>query len=159
MKVLCAYRDPESGATMLRSVRELVRDGDEVIVAHIVDFPDLPWEAPEDEFVDRAEADMAAREERIRETATDAGLVVSLLVDVANPGEGTGARLAREAGERGADLVVVVSKRASGVRGLLLGSVAQGLLELAPCPVLVVRPPEPDATSRSPGRDRPATGG
>jgi nucleotide-binding universal stress UspA family protein len=49
--------------------------------------------------------------------------------------------LARVAREVGADLVVVASKRAAGVAGLLLGSTAQALLRLSPCPVLVVRPP------------------
>lgn len=146
MKVLCAYRDPESGASALRSIRELVREGDDVVIVHIVEFPELPWDVPERDFVEQAEADMVLREARIRAAAADAGLQATVVVDVAAPGESPTVRLAREARERGANLVVVVSKRASGVRGLLLGSVAQGLLESAPCPVLVVRPPERAST-------------
>jgi hypothetical protein len=40
----------------------------------------------------------------------------------------------------GADVVVVASKRASGLLGLLLGSTARGVLRASLCPVLVVRP-------------------
>ena len=45
-------------------------------------------------------------------------------------------------------MVIVVSKRASGVLGLLLGSVAQGLLEVSPAPVLVIRPSGSEADPR-----------
>jgi nucleotide-binding universal stress UspA family protein len=95
---------------------------------------------PEQELVEKAERDMDAREASILEAATAAGLPATVVVDIPSPGGGAAEVIAREARERRADLVVVVSKRASGVRGLLLGSVAQALLQLAPCPVLVVRP-------------------
>jgi nucleotide-binding universal stress UspA family protein len=139
--VLCAYRDPETGRIALEAIRGLVSDDDELVAVHAVEPADLPWAAPESELVDTFERDMDAREARIAEAATAAGLQATVVVDVPNPGEGASGLIAREARERDADLVVVVSKRASGVRGLLLGSVAQALLQLAPCPVLVVRPP------------------
>lgn len=47
----------------------------------------------------------------------------------------------------GADLLVVGSRGLSGFSGLLLGSVSQGVLHQAPCPVTVV-PPRP---GRQPG--------
>jgi nucleotide-binding universal stress UspA family protein len=141
MRVVCAYRDPEDGDTALRAIRELVRDDDEVIAIHVVEPGDLPWGRPEGDLVAAFERDMDAREARIGEAVTAAGLQATVVVDLPNSGEGAAEFVAREAGERSADLVVVVSKRASGVRGLLLGSVAQALLRLAPCPVLIVRPP------------------
>jgi len=44
---------------------------------------------------------------------------------------------------RSADLVVVANKGASSTRMVLLGTVAEGVVEQAPCDVLVVRSPAP----------------
>ena len=43
------------------------------------------------------------------------------------------------AGDRQADLIVVGSRGHGRLAGLLLGSVAQKVVSLAPCPVVVVR--------------------
>jgi nucleotide-binding universal stress UspA family protein len=54
--------------------------------------------------------------------------------------------ISRLAAELEADLVVVGTNGRRGFTRLLLGSVAEGVVRLAPCPVLVVRPkaaPEP----------------
>lgn len=48
--------------------------------------------------------------------------------------------IARLAAELEADLVVVGTHGRRGLTRLLLGSVAEGVVRLAPCPVLVVRP-------------------
>jgi nucleotide-binding universal stress UspA family protein len=48
--------------------------------------------------------------------------------------------IARLAGEIDADLVVLGTHGRRGLTRLLLGSVAEGVVRLAPCPVLVVRP-------------------
>jgi len=55
--------------------------------------------------------------------------------------------IARLASELDADLIVVGTHGRRGLSRLLLGSVAEGTVRLAPCPVLVVRPkPLPEAT-------------
>jgi nucleotide-binding universal stress UspA family protein len=53
---------------------------------------------------------------------------------------GQGAKtIAEYAGERGADLIVMGTHGRTGVAHLLLGSVAERLVRIAPCPVLTVR--------------------
>jgi nucleotide-binding universal stress UspA family protein len=54
-----------------------------------------------------------------------------------------GTEIIRACEERGVDLVVLGSRGRGGFAGLLLGSVSQQVSDLAPCSVLVVRPPEP----------------
>ena len=51
--------------------------------------------------------------------------------------------IAQLASDLEADLVVVGTHGRRGLRRVLLGSVAEGVVRLAPCPVLVVRPPGP----------------
>lgn len=61
-------------------------------------------------------------------------------VVVIERGEDIPGAIARVAQERNAQIVVISSRRASGLRGLVLGSVTQEVLRQSPCPVLVVRP-------------------
>lgn len=53
--------------------------------------------------------------------------------------------VAQLASDLEADLVVVGTHGRRGLRRLLLGSVAEGVVRLAPCPVLVVRPKDQGA--------------
>ncbi|MEL7498434.1 MAG: universal stress protein [Planctomycetota bacterium] len=50
-----------------------------------------------------------------------------------------GSQVAQLAGERDAGLVVISSHGRTGLNRLLLGSVAERVVRLAPCPVLVLR--------------------
>ncbi len=72
--------------------------------------------------------------------ATLGGPPATILVEAFSYGEDTAAHIAHVAADRGSDMVVIASKRASGVRGLIGGSVAQHVIRLSPCPVFVVRP-------------------
>jgi nucleotide-binding universal stress UspA family protein len=53
--------------------------------------------------------------------------------------QGVAAAIVRQAEAQGADLIVLGSRGATGLRRVLLGSVARDVVERAHCPVLVVR--------------------
>ncbi len=48
-----------------------------------------------------------------------------------------------EAASRPADLIVIGTHGLSGLKHLLLGSIAERVVQKAPCPVLTVKPSEP----------------
>jgi len=90
----------------------------------------------------RAEAVEQVRAEReayLQRLANDFDPPARVLVAEAAHGEDVPNAIARVAREEEADILVIATNRASGVRGLILGSVAQHLLRLSPCPILVVR--------------------
>jgi nucleotide-binding universal stress UspA family protein len=68
------------------------------------------------------------------------GIDVETRVEVLSHGEEIDHRIAAVAAEIAADMVVVVSERVSNAAGLVIGSVAQGIVRHSPCPVLIVSP-------------------
>lgn len=54
-------------------------------------------------------------------------------------------RLVLDVAREGATMIVIGSRRRTGLRAALLGSVSQSVIGSAGCPVLVVTPAEPDA--------------
>lgn len=50
--------------------------------------------------------------------------------------------IVRVAGERKVDLIVIASHGRTGLGRILFGSTAESVVRHAPCPVLVVKPPE-----------------
>jgi nucleotide-binding universal stress UspA family protein len=74
--------------------------------------------------------------EQVKEL-TDAGVNASLTV-VSSEVNGPAHALAEAAREEGAEVIVMGTRGHTPLTGLLLGSVTQRLLHIAPCPVLVV---------------------
>ena len=70
-----------------------------------------------------------------REKAVDAGLDVDVTLTPAFPSESISAI----AEEHGADLIVMGTRGLTGLRHVLLGSVAERTLRIAPCPVVTVK--------------------
>jgi nucleotide-binding universal stress UspA family protein len=74
--------------------------------------------------------------------AASTGIRVSGHIRVGRPA----VEIAQLASDLAADLVVVGTHGRNGINRLLLGSVAEGLVRHAPCPVLAVRPKAPTAS-------------
>ena len=83
------------------------------------------------------EDEIAAKAKKTVEDLTSAGIEATLETGTSTMG-GPAHVLAEIAGRNSADLIVVGTRGRSQVAGLLLGSVTQRLLHIAPCPVLAV---------------------
>jgi nucleotide-binding universal stress UspA family protein len=80
----------------------------------------------------------------LRESGLDASFKV-----LPSVGPGPAHLIADSAGELGADAIVVGTRGHGPVVGLLLGSVTQRLLHIAPCPVLVIASQMADTAAKA----------
>lgn len=88
------------------------------------------------ENLDREMRDAASsRMAEWREKAVDEGLDVDVTLTPAFPSESISAI----AEEHGSDLIVMGTRGLTGLRHVLLGSVAERTLRIAPCPVVTVK--------------------
>lgn len=139
MKLVIALETTENDGAVAGPASELARaSGAEVVLLNAVnpltDAADIVA-ASRSEALAEVRARRAAYLERFAEHFEQA----SVRVEELRHGEDVPTCVARVATEEAADILVIATNRASGVRGLILGSVAQHLLRLSPCPLLVVR--------------------
>jgi nucleotide-binding universal stress UspA family protein len=129
LRVASGIAAPHSGALVVCWVLNPLLDAADVVAAST------------------AEA-MAQVEERASDAIDDAleGLdaTATVRIETVSRGEDVAERLARIAAEEGATLLAIASRRAVGWRGNLMGSIAQEVLRLSPCPVVIVRPDQRD---------------
>ena len=124
-----SVRAAELGAELARSL------GGEVALVHVNDpgYAGDTGISPK-ELIDRAEEDskrlLAGFRQRLSLPASTLEFVQT---------GAPAATIVRAAKEWPADLIVIASHGRTGVRRALLGSVAEGVMRNAPCPVLVVR--------------------
>lgn len=149
--ILQGLRMLESGfATELHAVHVLdPRD--------VIDHPSMPALFTEERVLSEAPAVMLAR---VNDLAQAAGLRApgAALHCHARIGR-TGETLEQVAADYDADLLVVGTHRRRGLERLLLGSVAEYLVRRATCPVLVARPKDHSAVSKSERPDAPYAAG
>ena len=94
----------------------------------------LPIADISDQLADSAERELP----KIAECDECAGLEVE---EVIAHGDAA-SEIVRVAGERGVDLIVISSHGRTGLGRMLFGSTAESVVRHAPCPVLVVKPPQ-----------------
>jgi len=139
-KICCTVDFSEPSRYALDEAIDLARRlGAELIVTH-VQVPLAP--AATDVLVSSREILKAEGEEEARELDSwrtyaqermNAPVKATVLVGDA------AAAIAKLAGDEGVDLIVAGTHGRTGVRRFVLGSVAERVVRLAPCPVLVVR--------------------
>ena len=112
-------------------------NGGSLLALHSIQYVVAKGAAP----VEVDDDETAAKIKRQVAELQSAGVKAEFRV-VESGAHGAAHAIAQVASEEGADLIVVGSRGHTPLSGVLLGSVAQRLASLAPCPVLVV--PKPD---------------
>ena len=133
-KIVWATDGSESADRALAVAESLASEDDGTLLAvhsveYIIGKGQIPEDVDEDERVVKIKGQVAALAQK--------GLIADAKV-VQGGFTGAAHTLARVAQEEQADLIVVGTRGHTVLAGLLLGSVTQRLLAIAPCPVLVV---------------------
>jgi nucleotide-binding universal stress UspA family protein len=121
--------------------RDMARDrGASLTLLHVVGVPSTPLDpaygVAADPKILRDLQDGAARGlEELAESVRKAGVPVETKVLLGAPSR----EIVRAAREGGADLVVIGTHGRTGLRHVFLGSVAENVVRLCPCPVLTLR--------------------
>jgi nucleotide-binding universal stress UspA family protein len=137
--IIWATDGSESADRALELAKSLAtQDAASLLVLHSIEH--LTGPGARGAFTEDAdEDDRQARIAKQVKELGDQGVKVELRVVHGGTG-GAAHPIADVAKEEGADLIVVGSRGHTALGGLLLGSVTQRLLHIAPCPVLVVPP-------------------
>lgn len=129
-RILCAVDFSPSSDRALAQAQRLAHESHaELILVHAFDLPEkftLQGQThPHDPAI----------EQQLRALPVDPAVHVERLLHAGPPGH----VICWLAQERKCDLIVVGTHGRTGLRSVLLGSVAQQVLQHAPCPVLVIR--------------------
>ncbi|MBS0264175.1 MAG: universal stress protein [Planctomycetes bacterium] len=115
----------------------------EVILCHVLEYPDLLAGLPpvSEGYVPPNLAEIHEQQARVHceQILAEAGLSNARLLLL----QGSPAReISKAATDEQADLIIVGTHGRGAIAHLLLGSVAEKVVRMAPCPVLTVRPGE-----------------
>ncbi len=150
--VVAAIDFDEAGAIALREAARLTAGGD-LHVVHVLDAAP----ARSDTAIERVAEDLREVPARIRRYLTEQGVTGASFAHVRVPGEGDVAEAIQQlAVDVDADVIVVGAHDDEGaLHRLLHASVAEALARRAHCPVVVARPKDYHALSRSPRIEPP----
>jgi len=142
-RILVAVDGSESSRLALHEAANLARELQARLrIVHVVDEVKVHWEM---EFADIAalrEAAIKLGQEtlsRAKLVAQDAGVEAEAkLLEIGTPGGRIAGAIAQEAGAWPADLIVAGTHGRRGFNHLLMGSVAEGVMRIAPTPLLLI---------------------
>jgi nucleotide-binding universal stress UspA family protein len=136
-RIGCAIDFTEGSRPALREAIALAREpGASLVLLHAEDPPGVTDVPPPQAVIEEYRRDQRAR---LDAWAAEASAAVGRPVDSELLLGPAAPAVARAAAERGLDLLVTGTHGRRGFRHLVLGSVAERLVHLAPCAVLVVR--------------------
>jgi nucleotide-binding universal stress UspA family protein len=145
-RILAAVDGSSTSDRALQEAIRLAKDQQAALhIVNVIDLVPLIWDV---EFMDSDAIQRALRQvgrtviDRARETAKSAGVEAeALLAEIGTPGQRVAGRIVEAATAWPADLLVIGTHGRRGLDHLLLGSIAEGVMRLAPMPVLLVRGP------------------
>jgi len=145
-RILAAVDGSSTSDRALQEAIRLAKDQQAALhIVNVIDLVPLIWDV---EFMDSEAIQRALRQvgrtviDRARETAKSAGVEAeALLAEIGTPGQRVAGRIVEAATAWPADLLVIGTHGRRGLDHLLLGSIAEGVMRLAPMPVLLVRGP------------------
>ena len=141
-KIMCATDFSDFSNLSLNYGMALAREFEaKLFICHIVDFSSTAMygEAMVDITQQQQHMEQYAREQ-LGKLAAGYSIKWEPLVVTGHPAE----EISRMATENAVDLVVCATHGRSGLKRLILGSVAERLMRVLPCPILVIREMKPD---------------
>ena len=134
-RIVVPFDFSDQSVNAVKMALQLAQHKDEVIVTHVLlELPATDPAAIWDELNDekRKKTLRASLEEKLAESNIEG---VQINVSIGNPGRA----IADLAEEVGAGLIVIPSHGYTGIKRWVLGSVAERVVHLAKCPVLVLK--------------------
>lgn len=142
-RILVAIDGSDTSKRALREALQLAKDGKSALrVLHVLDLVTFSTDTPSG-FAAYEEALRVAGEQMLSDAsdmAEKAGVACETkLLELEERGRRIAEEIARDAGEWRAELIVIGTHGRRGMSWLLLGSVADSLVRIAPAPVLLIR--------------------
>jgi nucleotide-binding universal stress UspA family protein len=141
-KILCPVDFEDNSVQAVAEASALALNGNAVLcLLHVVQINPLAEQGAAEGFAAGSlyEAQEDAARDRVSRLAANipAGVKYEVVVEIGEPGD----NILGAAKKHGADLVVMATHGRSGLRQLVLGSIAQRIVRECGVPVLTVRPP------------------
>ena len=146
-----------SKKALVYAVRLAQRNNSSVILFHVFEPPEFVRQLPQDYSYEaheemRKQCDTAMRRSAetlgmLSEAVKGSNIQIEISQRLGTPYE----EIVKFAKEKEGDLIVIATHGYTGLNHFLLGSTAERVVRLAPCPVLVVRKEERDFVSQKEG--------
>ncbi len=141
-RILVPVDFSDASRSVLDYAVDIARDrGAEIVLLHVVGLPVAPFDPAYGVAADpRVTLDLrAGAEKALADLAAKAGAGSGLALGTRVLDGAPSREIVREAREGAYDLVVIGTHGRTGFRHVFLGSVAENVVRMSPCPVVVVR--------------------